>query len=67
MHIFVKIQGNNMHIFVKIQGNDDRQPWLRQCHMLDVGCHMLDVCFFFIDIIIDVNIRISSSAQSTKF
>jgi hypothetical protein len=25
MHIFVKIQGNNMHIFVKIQGNDDRQ------------------------------------------
>ena len=36
MHIFVKIQGNNMLMFVKIQGNDDRQPWLRQCHMLDV-------------------------------
>ena len=36
MHIFAKIQGNNMHIFVKIQGNDDRQPWLRQCQMYDV-------------------------------
>jgi hypothetical protein len=22
MHIFVKIQGNNVHIFVKIQGNN---------------------------------------------
>ena len=43
MHIFVKIQGNNVLIFVKIQGNDDRQPWLRQCHMLDVRCMMLDV------------------------
>ena len=29
-----------MHIFVKIQGNIDRQPWLRQCHMLDVRCHI---------------------------
>ena len=36
MHIFVKIQGNNVLIFVKIQGNNARQPWLRQCHMLDV-------------------------------
>jgi hypothetical protein len=43
MHIFVKIQGNNMHIFVKIQGNDDRQPWLRQCQMYDVRCMMSDV------------------------
>jgi hypothetical protein len=43
MHIFVKIQGNNVLIFVKIQGNDDRQPWLRQCQMYDVGCRMLDV------------------------
>ena len=43
MHFFVKIQGNIVLIFVKIQGNDDRQPWLRQCHMLDVGCQMYDV------------------------
>ena len=45
MHIFVKIQGNNMLMFVKIQWNNARQPWLRQCHMYDVRCMMSDMVY----------------------